>query len=1790
MGMKLDLSKLLKEMHKATEETIKAKAETEKSTKANIEAAKVYEELKNKITSLDSETKNLQKEKEKEVKTNIELVSSLKKEVELRAITSKSLANLKQQYEELNKSYDQTVKALEKETKANQEKEKSFNKMAKDYKSLSALQGKTLKKMEHMNSGMKRQREAYGKLTIENKKLRTDLKKVSKQYEISSEDIEKLTAKLVKLEGQLKKKKGWRNQREGVVAFNRQLRQFLPFLTTTYLAWKGKELFGNILDIGGNFRQEMVKVQAILGSTTSETNTLEKEIRKLGRSTEWTTNQIADAAKFLGMSGLTVEQTTKALHSVLNLATAGQIDLAKAADISTNAMIAMHLEVKDLTRVNDAFVATSTMSNVSIEEMADTFRYAAPKAAAYGYSIEKLTALMGALGNAGIKGCYDEETEVLTKDGWKKWKDVTEDDELATRNPDTNEIEFQKPIRLIKYFHKGDMYVVKNKHLDIKVTPDHRMWVKGRDKEKFEVKRAHEIEGKSFRYQSGDLKWEGKKDKKYILKGFSQNRGSWVKEVPDLEVDIDLWAYFLGCFLSEGSTNYNKGSYNVIISQFKPKMKEKIWKELQKLPFHIRKDKSGFVIANEQVYKEVKYLGKQPCRFIPQYAKEWSPDILEHLLEGLMDGDGDINNVYYSSSKKLIDDVSEIALKAGYGAKTIKRKEKGSKCIIKGREIVSKHDSLAVSVRKKHLYPWYNQNEYRGKHGEKTKGTKFPHYEGYEYYEGFVYCAEVPNHLLIVRRNGQIVVSGNSLAGTQLSFAIGKVPAIFKALGMKGEGKDLLDALDAINKAGWSTSDVLKKMAERGGRAGVILRDIVPLVRLFQKQIEESTNISNKVADQMRNTYVNDIKVMKSAFSELGISIFDTWNESLRDAAQSITAFITDNKEDIVEFFDHIGKGIKSLTHDFADLAQVLTIGGKLLSSFANAIEDSSFVMSIGAITMAVGAFTLNPTVAGAGIAIMGSTMIFDSAVDTIKKNLDDETKRVILSKILGADIVDPNVQKDMSDFSIEKWDDFINGVSKKTAEGINEIKPSLSIKEAMKKMSLKQWEEFDKAIIEKSIPKYNIPETSMAYDSSAQKILNEKYQKAMQEYKKMINWINVHMKKGDLNEENAIAVVRGKKSWLRALSDSVKANNSEAKAAAKEIATFQSKMSKYSAMIQGGGRIESKLYNFLQHLNIKKRPDFKKFLEKNDIQIPPELMNKFGKNYDKLIGLLTEKENTIERVKNAYKKYKEQINLLQQQIYYKSYKKGVSSINAPEGFKEKVSTEEGKKQLESVLPVSKLKEELKALQESYGNQSDVIKRIEEISNLAINYFKKYLKTEQKKREEVNKLIEKENLVKAQSFIDMSTYGYLTDKWATKQNLVSYQKIFSQKDKFADKDKSFSYKTQLQMIEKYSIKMKEYKSQLTFFAKQAEKDKKKIFDIPEATIALKNYETYFNQLLRLYGASDEEIERANKRFKDSWGKEQKEEVVTVKDSLDKQLEILNYYYDKSGILTKENYELQKKMIDNEYKDNVKKYDKLYALHKREIDMKKLERRNRDSLSLTKDILMGIGDAGDDLSKQYQTTGEIIENSLVGAFNGASDALYDLIAGTKSAGEAFKRMAFNIVSDLTKMIIKQEIYNALLDKRGSSKKGFLSLVGNAFMGLFSNASSSQMIPVNSGYTPSFASGGVVSGISDYSNSIVSTPTFVPTASPYKEFASGGALFGEKGAEAILPLQRDSSGKLGVKGTAPNVQVKIINNTSEKTESTINKPKWDGEKWVIGVVLDAMKRNKGGFRTNFKSVMK
>nr|WP_273544556.1 phage tail tape measure protein [Halomonas profundi] len=152
-----------------------------------------------------------------------------------------------------------------------------------------------------------------------------------------------------------------------------------------------------------DFEDSILGLQAVSGATVGQINQLEQQARSLGATSMHSAKQSADAQRFLAQAGFDVNEVLAATPSVLSLATAGQMDLAQAADIASNVLGGMRLEVDQLNRVNNVMAATSARSNTNIMQLGEAFSYAGPFAASAGVSIETTSAAIGVLSDAGLQ-------------------------------------------------------------------------------------------------------------------------------------------------------------------------------------------------------------------------------------------------------------------------------------------------------------------------------------------------------------------------------------------------------------------------------------------------------------------------------------------------------------------------------------------------------------------------------------------------------------------------------------------------------------------------------------------------------------------------------------------------------------------------------------------------------------------------------------------------------------------------------------------------------------------------------------------------------------------------------------------------------------------------------------------------------------------------------------------------------------------------------------------------------------------------------------------------------------------------------------------------------------------------------------------------------------------------------------------------------------------------------------------------------------------------------------------
>lgn len=210
-------------------------------------------------------------------------------------------------------------------------------------------------------------------------------------------DRKQLKKGLAKARADVKKSVDRMQSEAARISFSMAKVSVLAFSAATVLTAK------RMVELGREFERNMKTVQAWSGATGKSLKGLTDIARKMGAETEFSATQASGALKFLAAAGFSAAQSIAALPQTLDLATAGQVDLATATDITTDVLTAFGLEVSDLNRVNDAFITTTSSSNTNVTMLGMSMKMVAPTAKLFGLEVEQTAALLGTLANAGVK-------------------------------------------------------------------------------------------------------------------------------------------------------------------------------------------------------------------------------------------------------------------------------------------------------------------------------------------------------------------------------------------------------------------------------------------------------------------------------------------------------------------------------------------------------------------------------------------------------------------------------------------------------------------------------------------------------------------------------------------------------------------------------------------------------------------------------------------------------------------------------------------------------------------------------------------------------------------------------------------------------------------------------------------------------------------------------------------------------------------------------------------------------------------------------------------------------------------------------------------------------------------------------------------------------------------------------------------------------------------------------------------------------------------------------------------
>ena len=387
-------------------------------------------------------------------------------------------------------------------------------------------------------------------------------------------------------------------------------------------------------------------------------------------------------------------------------------------------------------------------------------------------------------------GCYDSETEVLTQNGWKYFKNLSFQDKIATLNQNSNCLEYQYPTDIIAEKYIGKMYRLENRGVSLCVTPNHKLYVsKGSyyNGSKNNEKREYPYElvtpdiyfGKDKRFKKG-CSWIGEdiyptfkiKGNEYdsLRKKDDINSGVRHYVCKNKEYDLIPFLRFLGFYIAEGCvTIKGKRACEISIAYNGLDEEELICGILKDIGYDGNCENKNGASAIKRIYDTTlgEWLLKQcghlaPNKKVPEFIKNLKPEYIEEFLKYLFIGDGHktlTSNILTTTSKQLSDDVQELLIKCGYSfreyKRTAKRKMDGRSKIsmINNTEVISKHDIYEIN--------WLKLTEIEIDNS-KAKDTK-SFIEEWIDYNGSVYCVEVPNHIIYIRRNGKGIWCGNSL-------------------------------------------------------------------------------------------------------------------------------------------------------------------------------------------------------------------------------------------------------------------------------------------------------------------------------------------------------------------------------------------------------------------------------------------------------------------------------------------------------------------------------------------------------------------------------------------------------------------------------------------------------------------------------------------------------------------------------------------------------------------------------------------------------------------------------------------------------------------------------------------------------------------------------------------------------------------------------------------------------------------------------------------------------------------
>lgn len=256
-----------------------------------------------------------------------------------------------------------------------------------------------MKSLKELTSQHKKLSDTVSKQRTSFQRYRMELKKLSKSLDEYKRDVFQAEIRTRAFAAQQKLIKGLKNTAGKVVGKIATGVKYGAVAAGTAAGYTSIASAKSYLE----FEQNMKKVQAISGATAKEYQALEKEAIRLGATTKFTAGESAAAMEKMALAGFKTNQIIAAMGGVLDLAAASGEDVAMVSDIITDNLLPFKMAAEDTKRFADVLAWGMSKTNVTVEMLGESFKYASGSAGNLGVNLEEMVGTLGLMGDQAIK-------------------------------------------------------------------------------------------------------------------------------------------------------------------------------------------------------------------------------------------------------------------------------------------------------------------------------------------------------------------------------------------------------------------------------------------------------------------------------------------------------------------------------------------------------------------------------------------------------------------------------------------------------------------------------------------------------------------------------------------------------------------------------------------------------------------------------------------------------------------------------------------------------------------------------------------------------------------------------------------------------------------------------------------------------------------------------------------------------------------------------------------------------------------------------------------------------------------------------------------------------------------------------------------------------------------------------------------------------------------------------------------------------------------------------------------